>query len=289
MIQSFEMSHPSLVSAVLAAVGLLGTAAPVSAQWQKNQHQQESAAAQHLHPAPLVARCRPTRPAGDSPRVLRLRIYADGDYRAAAGPWQDRMRGLLADMNQVLTPALGVRLEVEAFRRWDRPPGAGTLPPVMDQLRAMDDGQEVDWVVGLISALPLMSQSFHDLGLAVMPGRHLLVRGVASPAELEHLRQAFPTLNRAQREELYARRQNHKERAIFLHEWAHTLGLGHSDRPGHIMSPGYSPRTGLLEQADCAKLAAALDRRPPPARRGGAAADPTLPRLPRPGALPGRP
>jgi hypothetical protein len=292
------MLHPPLVpsrAAVQAlsiaaglAVGLSGAAAPALGQWHKNEQELQREAVQQLAPAPLVARRWATRPPGESPRVLRLRIYADGDYRSAGANWQDRVRGLVAELNQLLTPAFAVRFEAEAFRRWDRPPGSGALPALLDELEAMDRGDDVDWVVGLVSALPVVSQSFHDLGVARSPGRHLLVRGVSSIAELEQLRQAFPTLQNAEREALYSRRKSHKERAIFLHEWAHTLGLGHTDRGTHIMSPGYSSRTSLLDEGECERIASALARRPPPAKNAASAPDPTLPRLPRPGAGGGR-
>jgi hypothetical protein len=293
MIDLLAMLHPPAVpvppalrALPLLALGaaLLGAAAPALGQWQKNEQELQREAALQLAPAPLVARRWATLPAGTSPRVLRLRFYADGDYRSAGPNWQDRVRGLVAELNQLLTPAFGVRFEAEAFRRWDRRPGAGALPALLDELEAMDRGDDVDWVVGLVSALPMVSQSFHDLGVARVPGRHLLVRGASSIAELEQLRQAFPTLQQAERELLYSRRKSHKERAIFLHEWAHTLALGHTDRGTHIMSPGYSSRTSLLDEKECERIASALGKRPSPARNAGSVADPTLPRLPRPGA-----
>jgi hypothetical protein len=195
----------------------------------------------------------------------------------------------VAELNDLLTPAFAVRFEAEAFRRWDRRPGAGALPALLDELEAMDRGEDVDWVVGLVSALPVVSQSFHDLGVARVPGRHLLVRGVSSLAEMEQLRQSFPTLDAKQREQLYGRRRSHKERATFLHHWAHTLGLTHTDRGTHIMGPGYSNRTGLLDEQESQRLATALEKRPSPPKSAGSVADPTLPRLPRPGAPAGPP
>jgi len=48
------------------------------------------------------------------------------------------------------------------------------------ELARLDPGLDVDWVVGLVSPLPLVSMSFHDLGWAEVPGRHFVLRGMSS-------------------------------------------------------------------------------------------------------------
>ena len=271
----------SWVVGAVVGVGGVGVAA---GQWQKNEAELEAAAATHLEPAPLVARR--WAAAGAEVRALRVRFYADAEYRAAGVHWQDRVRGQLAELNALLTPAFAIRLEADGFRRWDRRDrGAGDLSGLLDQLQAFDSGEDVDWVVGLVSPLPLLSQSMHELGAARTPGRHLVVRAMSSVAELDQLRHMFPHLGGAAREKLYGRRKGHKERAVFLHEWAHSLGIGHSENPTHVMSPGYSHRTSVLDETQCDRISSALAKRQRPGRAPGSVADPTLPRLPRPGAL----
>ena len=259
---------------------------PARAQWQKHERELQVEAARHMEPAPLVARCRAE---AAPPRVMRVRFYADGEYREQGTHWQDRARGQLAELNQLLLPAFGVRLEADGFRRWDRGVGPGKVAGLLEQLAVLDPGQDVDWVVGLVAPLPVVSQVFHDLGGARSPGRHLVVRGIASLAELEELKRAFPTLSGADRDKLYNRRKSHKERAIFLHQWVHTLGIGDIQSPAGILSAGYSNRTSLFEEPQCRSIQTALAKRASPTQKTGTVADPTLPRLPPPGALGGRP
>ena len=73
--------------------------------------------------------------------------------------------------------------------------------------------------------------SFHDLGCARVLGRHFVLRGMTSIAELQDFNRLFPKLDNDEREALYGRRKTHKELSIFLHEWAHTLGALHVQDP----------------------------------------------------------
>jgi tetratricopeptide (TPR) repeat protein len=245
------------MGAGLVMAALLRPAAPgARAQWQKNQYQMEKEAAQKYLPAPLVA---PGRQGGALTPV-RIRFYADEDYRAGAR-WQDRMRGQLADLNQVVGPSFGVRFEAESFRRWTRKSGAGSLDPMIAELQQLDRGQDVDWVVGLVSSLPLVSMSFHELGKAHVLGRHFVLRAMASVAEMQAFNDAFRALEQEDRDKIYNIRQKHKELAVFLHEWAHTLGAFHVEDPTRIMGPGYSQRTSSFSVADAGLIASGLEAR----------------------------
>src|SRR4051812_18070309 len=205
---------------VVLAIGV--AAGPAAAQWQKNEYQLQREAAAHYEPAPLSI---PARGNGGATTPLRIRFYADADFRSGGGlKWQERLRVQLAELNAVVGPAFGVRFEAEGFRRWPRSGPSGALAPMLIELERLDPGQDVDWVVGLVSPLPLVSMSFHDLGWAAVPGRHFVLRGMSSIAELDDFNRAFQSLERSTREGLYVRRKNHKETVVFLHEWAHTLG-----------------------------------------------------------------
>jgi tetratricopeptide (TPR) repeat protein len=248
-------------SGVIAVVALALTAArPAAAQFfQKNEYQQQKAAAAQYEPAPILVE---RRASAGPPRVMRLRFYADADFRSGSGVrWQDRLRAQLGQINQVLEPGFGVRLEAESFHRWDRTGPAGALMPMLDELERTDAGAEVDWVVGLVAPLPLVSMSFHDLGVARVLGRHFVLRSMASVAEMDDFMRVFHALDQAQREALYGHRKEHKEIAIFLHEWAHTLGAFHANDPKRIMGPGYSQHSGLISEDDAGLIAAGLGAR----------------------------
>jgi hypothetical protein len=239
----------------LVVATVLLVAAPARAQWwQKNEYQLQKDAAERYVPAPLRADWK----AQGAVRVLRLRFWADADYRAGGANWQDRVRAQLEHLNAVLEPAFAVRLSAESFHRWDRASGGGALAAMLDELARKDPGDDVDWVVGFVSPLPLVAMSFHDLGMAKVLGRHFVLRGMSSYAEMQQLQEVFRALDQGQRDKLYGARKAHKELSVFLHEWAHTLGAMHVEQPTRIMSPGYTHRTTNFDEHDSALIATAL-------------------------------
>src|SRR5690242_327373 len=134
------LAWPALVVALVLAGGVAG------AQWQKNEYQLQREAAARYEPAPLVL---PPRPGGGPVQTLRIRFYADDDFRSGGGlKWQDRLRVQLAELNRVVEPGLGVRFEPESFRRWQRSGPSGALAPMLVELERLDPGSDVDWVVG---------------------------------------------------------------------------------------------------------------------------------------------
>src|SRR5262245_30541193 len=249
------MKRGGLVRATATLALLL--AAPAAAAWKTELELQNEAAAT-LEPYPLHV---PRRPRAAAPVVLRLRVYADSEYRAAGSRWQDRMKSLLARVNEALEPGLGVRLEAVEFRRWERTGPSGALGPMVEELKRTDAGADVDWVVGLAAPLPLVSMSIHDLGMAEVLGKHFVLRGMSSIEELQDFNKSFHLMDRGDREALYGRRKAHKELVIFLHEWAHTLGGLHVQQETLVMNPTYSAHSSALLPDDVALLEAGLAAR----------------------------
>src|SRR6185436_3455461 len=99
-------------------------------------------------------------------------------------------------------------------------------------------------------------------------GRHFILRGMASADEASALK-ALDLLDPAEREQVYSRRKWHKETAVFLHEWLHTLGAIHSSNPERLTNPSYSNKMSNLAVAD-AELAAAAIRARLAERQSGA-------------------
>src|SRR5579862_1632397 len=50
----------------------------------------------------------PAVPSSGEPRVIRLRVYADSDYRGVVIRWQARVRGQLGRINAVTGPVFNV-------------------------------------------------------------------------------------------------------------------------------------------------------------------------------------
>jgi tetratricopeptide (TPR) repeat protein len=241
-----------------AALAVLLGGGWARAQFQENEYQLQKHAAQALEPAPLRA---PKRQGGGELASLRLRFFADAEYRATGLRWQEKIKLQLAALNQVVGPAFGVRFEAESFRRWDRKASSARLGEMLEELERLDPGRDVDWVVGLVAPLPLVTSSLHDLGLARVPGRHFLLRGMASIEELRVFSRRLDRLAPADREALYSRRKAHKEMVLFLHEWAHTLGALHATERTRIMCPTYSHETSQFAPVDAALIAAGLQAR----------------------------
>jgi tetratricopeptide (TPR) repeat protein len=246
----------SFVPLLVAVVSLPGEA---RAQLFRPPSDDQRKVAEGYEPAPLALPALERR----GPVVaLRLRFYADEEYRAAGGArWQDRVRAQIGNVNRVLEPALGVRLEADGFKRWTRKGAGMKLGEALAELRQIDPGLDVDWVVGLVTPAPLLTVSMHELGMAERLGRHFVLRGMSDLEESRMFDKAFDLMEKAERDGLYARRKAHKEVAVFLHEWGHTLGALHTDDPTNIMCASYSRKVSTLAPIDVMLLGTALAAR----------------------------
>jgi hypothetical protein len=194
-------------------------------------------------------------------RPIRLRIYADQDYRGLMMRWQPKVRAQIDRLNAVVGPVFGVRFEIESFRDWDRSHVGQPLEPILKDLEALDPAREVDWVLGLTTPMRGVATSIHQIGGARLLGRHLLMRGMDDEQEFRALEDAFKLLSPDERERLYAERKAHKEVVVFLHEWGHTVGLLHDDDRALIMNPSYDERQRTFSDFDKEVLALVIERR----------------------------
>ncbi|RMH39127.1 MAG: hypothetical protein D6689_17555 [Deltaproteobacteria bacterium] len=202
-------------------------------------------------------------PAPARARTLTVRVYADDDYRAQVMHWRRQFRALVRDVNAPLAQAYQVRLEIVAMRPWSHD-GDTDLYALVNQLADTDPGDDVDWVVGLVSHLDRATPSFHRIGAAHLASRHIVLRGMNDIAERAFLKEVAGGLIWAEDEELYRARKRHKERAVFLHEWAHSLGALHHAAPEDLMSPSYSHRAAWFSPENDAIIRAALPFRGEP-------------------------
>ena len=205
--------------------------------------------------------------------VAKVRVYADDDYRAQNVRWRETFTEQLAYANEVLGPLLGVRLEPE-FRDWNRHVVGERLEDTLGALRQHDSGGDVLTVVGLTSALSLVSATFEHLGMASVSGRHMVLRGYAGKFERELFDKYFRELKPEEREALYHARRRHKTTALLLHELGHNLGVTHEAVEDTIMNATYSEKSATFTPQARDTMLASLDARlgrkrttprPPPA------------------------
>lgn len=202
-------------------------------------------------------------------RTAKLRVWADDDFRAQNLHWEHVFGEQLDYANAVLEPVLGLHL-IADYRAWDfRAPAGSTLADDLHALEQRDPGDDVLAVIGLTSSLSLVTATFEQLGLATMPGRHVVLRGYADLEERSAFARAFPDLSPDEREAGLEARRRHKTTVTLLHELAHDLGADHEDEPDTIMNATYSDHaTAFSEHARTVALATIDDRlhpeRPPP-------------------------
>ena len=217
----------ALFCALLGACG-----GPSSAK----QAQQASFAAELL-PATL----QPT-PTGTEVKTARIRVFADDEHRAQTINWERKFSVMVRRANKILGPTAGLQLEIVESRSWPRKSPSGDLEAMLAELEDLDPGGDVHFVVGVATALPQVTTSIHQLGIARPLGKHLIVRGLNDTKEVEVLGAALTELSKESRERLWSIRRKHKETVVFLHEIGHVLGGVHTREQGRLLSPMYDAK-----------------------------------------------
>jgi biopolymer transport protein ExbD len=191
----------------------------------------------------------------------RVRVWADTQYRAQNVKWQQTFEATIELTNVVLEPLFGLRL-VADYRAWDRHAPAATLTDDLAALVAHDPGEDgVFAVIGLTSALPLVSATFDELGIANLHARHLVLRGYADLEERKLYADAFRDLLPAEREMALEQRRQHKTTVVLLHELGHNFGYEHDTVEDLIMSAGYSPKSVRFSPAARETITKGIDAR----------------------------
>jgi hypothetical protein len=248
---------------------LLTLALPVRAQsWNPfSSGGNDAKNARDLEPTPYHF---PRRVQARPVRVLKFRFWADRDFRGLTPAWKIKTRAWLSQMSRLLGPPLDVEFEGESFRTWDRQASNGSLSDALAALNKEDGGQDVDFVVGLIGALPVVSNDCQLLGQANGGRGHFVVRAMGNVGDARVVYALLPKTENEQKEDLYARRVQHKELGVFMHEWAHALGVGHGGCGGNIMCPVYTPAYNTFTEAVLNQLDQAITRK----KAGGLAPNP---------------
>jgi tetratricopeptide (TPR) repeat protein len=204
------------------------------------------------------------KPVEGEPRIAKVRVYADADFRGQHVRWRDSFNDQLDYANQVMVPMLGVRLEAE-YIEWDRRKPEATVRDTLAELAELDDGDDVAWVIGLTGALPLVSATMDELGVAEVLGPHIVLRGFADLEERKAFARAFPDLDQAERDEVHDARRRHKMTVVLLHELGHTLGAIHEAEPAWILHPAYQSDQTTISDRNKELMRIALEDRLLPA------------------------
>jgi hypothetical protein len=216
---------------VLAAAGCF-----FDSQWGEAKRAQQRAAA-HATPNAIA-----TAPVDDAQRgpttTLRMRVHATQEYATQTIDWQKQVRDLVDDANGALAP-IGARLDLVAMEAWKASPQTD-LDVTLAALRDADAASDVDVVAGMIGSIPRSTAQFHDLGLAIVGGKHLVVRASHREGEYDDI-EKLDELSGDERQRLRRERRRHRALSIFLHEIGHTLGAAHEQSADSVMFPSYRP------------------------------------------------
>jgi biopolymer transport protein ExbD len=190
----------------------------------------------------------------------KIRVWADNQYRTQNRQWQQSFEQPLELANLVVEPILGVRFVAE-YVAWERHEPGSTLGDDMAALQERDAGEDVFAVVGLTSSLPLVSATFDELGLAMIGGRHMVLRGYADLEERKLYANAFPDLRPEERELALVHLRHHKTAVVLLHELGHVLGVGHETESTTIMNAMYSNHATAFSAQARAIMLRSVDQR----------------------------
>jgi hypothetical protein len=190
-----------------------------------------------------------------------LRFYVTQTYRHQHSDWKSPLRNMVDDVNANVGPNFGVKFQVTAIVEWNTNCDPAQLEGCLAELEKLDAGEDGDWIVGVLGAMPSFTESFDLLGMARPLGRHFLIRDVSDLAERAAIDQAFAAFLPARRDEIYKRRKSHKRVTVFLHEWAHTLGGLHVDDKASLLNPAYDDRMEAFDNANQGLVAASLTDR----------------------------
>lgn len=194
--------------------------------------------------------------------VVKVRVWADDDYRAQNVKWQEMFKESLEYANTVLEAQLGIRLEPE-YREWSHHAPAATLEEDLEELGRVDPGTDVFEVIGLTSSQGLVSATFDQIGVGSLPGNHLVLRGFPHREEAALFDRAFPRIAVDERESVLIARRRHKTTTLLLHELGHNLGAPHEPDVtiDSIMDEAYSDHAAAFSDRARWIMLASLDAR----------------------------
>lgn len=209
----------------------------------------------------LPATLEATHPKIGDPRPVHVHVYADRGTRALPH-WKEELTDQLDYAAQFLTPLLGIRMQVDWIKDWDR---TGSDPreayKELQQLEPKPDDDTV-WVIGYIAPADIASKAFMELGATEVLSRHVIVRSWAEKPEIEALEPVIAdTKIGAQRNEAVAAHKRHKQTVILLHQLFRSLGAIDEADATWVQHPLYSQKQSTLSIQNRDLIQIAIDAR----------------------------
>lgn len=205
----------------------------------------------------LPATLEAERPKEGDPRTVTIRVYADPAVRALP-KWKDELTDQIDYASQLLTPLVGVKLQVEKVNDWAR---TGDPSAALAQLRELDKGDGVTWVLGVIAPNDSATKVMSELGAGDPLGHHVILRAWAEKPETDALAATLPELKDAERVELINAHRRHKQTVVLVHELAATLGAIAETDPQWLQNPIYSAKQVGFSERNRELIQLAIDER----------------------------
>nr|HEX4312640.1 hypothetical protein [Kofleriaceae bacterium] len=194
----------------------------------------------------------------DDPRIAHVRVWTDAAVRVAP-KWKDDLTDQIDAANQLLQPLLGVRLQIDAWKDWDR---TGDVHGALAQLQAVDAGSDAAWVIGYTGPLDVATKAMSELGDARLLGRHVVVHAWADKPETDLIAMSLPSeMTDGERQEVVGAHRRHKQAAVLLHHLAITLGAVSTTEPSWLDNPLYSAKQTTFPDRTRELLAMSLAER----------------------------
>jgi biopolymer transport protein ExbD len=204
-------------------------------------------------------------------RTVKAHVWADDDYRAQNIHWKDTFQRDLDDFNLAASALFGIRLE-PTYYTWDRHRPDAALADGLGELAGIDRDGGAFVVIGLTSALSIVSENAEFLGFAEQPGRNIMLRGFAAPVERAAFEREFHDVDPEERDSTLEARRRHKATTVMLHELGHNLGAPHDTAVSDtIMNPTVSLHAAAFTPEARELIQAGIDRRLGREHRGSAA------------------
>ena len=191
-------------------------------------------------------------------KELRVRVWVDNDYAAEHPNWREELDAQLLRVNTLVGPQLGARLALVGTKPWAVETRRGDLEGALEELERLDEGEEVDQVIGWVNADGGAAVSSHELGLARPFGQHVVLRKLNDEAELAALRRSLPEVGEEEARNIWKERRAHKDATALLHHWAHALGALHVTPTTFVMSETYEPTQSSFSAANARLISASL-------------------------------
>jgi hypothetical protein len=191
-------------------------------------------------------------------RTLRIRFRPNARYLSQTIDATRQLDDLVEDANRVLEGTIGLHLEVQKTESWTYA-SEESVENALQALAKDDAAQDVDVVVGLIGALPRPTDSLHEVGMAEMLGKHVVLRAASRLGEYDSVDRAFADLSADERDRVVRARRRHRALAVFLHELGHVLGALHEVEVTSLMRPAYDPKMNAFGDDAVILMRLALD------------------------------